>query len=110
MQTLSNTYVKKGSRFFSLILNMHPVPGRRIFGCFGSNFAPTGVWNSVGCLSVLAQSALISAETTFNFVGGGALHIVIDMGIYVQRCFRGNMSYDRSVTGLEPAAVSLAAF
>ena len=34
----------------------------------------------VGCLPVLAQSALISAETPFDFVGGGALHIVGDMG------------------------------
>lgn len=34
----------------------------------------------VGCLSVLAQNALISAETPFDFVGGGALHIVGDMG------------------------------
>lgn len=38
---------------------------------------------SVGCLPVLAQSAFISAETPFNFVGGGALHIVGDMSIYV---------------------------
>ena len=42
---------------------------------------------SVGCLSVLAQSALISAETPFNFVGGGTLNISGDMGIYVQRRF-----------------------
>ena len=42
---------------------------------------------SVGCLSVPAQSALISAETPFDFAGGGALHIVGNMGIYVQRRF-----------------------
>ena len=53
---------------------------------------------SVGCLSVLAQSALIFAEIPFNFVGGGALHIGSDMGIYVQRRFWGNMSYDRRQT------------
>ena len=41
----------------------------------------------VGCLPILAQSALISAETSFDFVGGRALHIVGDMGVYVQRCF-----------------------
>ena len=41
----------------------------------------------VGCFPVLAQSALISAEPPFDFVGGGALHIVGDMGIYVQHCF-----------------------
>ena len=40
---------------------------------------------SVGCLSVPAQSAFISAEPPFDFVGGGALHIVSDMGVYVQR-------------------------
>ena len=45
-------------------------------------------------LSVPAQSALISAETPFDFAGGGALHIVGNMGIYVQRRFLGNMSYD----------------
>ncbi len=39
----------------------------------------------VGFLSFLAQSTLISAETPFDFVGGGALHIVGDMGVYVQR-------------------------
>lgn len=36
----------------------------------------------VGCLPVPTQSALISAETPFDFVGGGALHIVGNMGIY----------------------------
>lgn len=37
----------------------------------------------VGCLPILAQSALISAETPFDFAGGGALH----MGIYnFSRC------------------------
>ena len=38
---------------------------------------------SVGCLSVPAQSALISAEPPFDFVGSGALHIVGNMGIYI---------------------------
>ena len=50
---------------------MHPVPGRRIFGCFGPNFALTGVsgaWS--GCFPVLAQSALISAEIPRDFVAG----------------------------------------
>ena len=37
---------------WSLISVMHPVPGRRIFGCFGSNFAVCGVfvvWSGI-CL------------------------------------------------------------
>lgn len=33
---------------------------------------------SVGCLLDLAQSALISAETPFDFVGGGALHTMTE--------------------------------
>lgn len=45
----------------------------RSYGRFG---------NSVGCLPVPTQSALISAETPFDFVGSGALHIVGNMGIY----------------------------
>lgn len=71
---------------------MHPVPGRRIFGCFGSNLALTGVSGALsGVLSVPAQSALISAETPFDFVGSGALHIVGNMGIYIT--FQGAVTH-----------------
>lgn len=58
-----------------------PVPGFRILGLYGVN--STGVVSFL--FPFLAQSALISAETPLDFVGGGALHIVSDMGIYVQR-------------------------
>ena len=64
---------------------MHPVPGRRIFGCFGSNFALTGVSGALsGVCPFLPKSDLISAETPLDFVGGGALHIVGDMIILPQ--------------------------
>ena len=46
---------------------------------------------SVGCLPILAQSALISAETPFDFVGGRALHIVGNMGIYIT--FQGAVTH-----------------
>ena len=65
-----------------------PRAGTAYFRLFRLKFRSYGRFrHSVGCLSVLGQSALISAETPFDFVGGGALHIVGDMGVYVQRCF-----------------------
>ena len=65
-----------------------PRPGAAYLRLFRLKFRSYGHFRGlVGCLFVLAQSALISAETPFNFVGGGALHIVGDMSVYVQRCF-----------------------
>ena len=47
------------SNRWSLICVMHPVPGRRIFGCFGSNFAVCGfftVWSGVCLFSLILPS------------------------------------------------------
>lgn len=62
---------------------MHPVSGRRIFGCFGSNFALTGV---SGALSGVCQSSpkvpSFPAETPFDFVGGAVKALAPDFKIF----------------------------
>lgn len=69
-----------------------PRSGAAYFRLFRLKFRSYGRFRRlVGCLPILAQNALISAETPFDFVSGRALHIVGNMGIYIT--FQGAVTH-----------------